>query len=462
MTVFARATLFFLLIFPLAAPAAPASKTSAAKFSFQPKTPLVSDAVVTQLSGLKPNEQVVIEASLKDELGRAWKSWATFAADKSGLIDLSKSAPLSGSYTGVDPMGLFWSMNLAKDEKVRSTYWHTSLTPIETTLTAKRESNGPVEGKIVRHIMKEGIIKVRIQDKGIVGNFFVPPGKGPFPGIIVLGGSEGGIPNDAYVAQFANMGFAALGLAYYRENGLPAHYANLPLEYFQSAIRWMQAKPDVNASRLAIAGSSTGGVTALLSAANYPEIRAAISVIGGSVIFQSLDPDPTQKSPQSPFTLGGKPLPFVPVQSPELTTENLNTAYYLRVFLGSLFAAQDNQVQDATIAVENINGPLLLIGADNDRLFGSGYLSARAYSRLTEKNFPYPYSLVNYQGAGHTLGAAGLPGTPTTINSEVIKPYGVSYAYGGNPKDTARAKADSWKRIAEFLKLNIVEAENGN
>ncbi|MEO8206127.1 MAG: acyl-CoA thioester hydrolase/BAAT C-terminal domain-containing protein [Chthoniobacterales bacterium] len=431
----------------------------AVNFSFQPTQPLMEDVITIRLTGLNPEEQVQIDAAQKDELGRLWQSSATFLADKKGTVDLSKTAPLRGSYAGIDPMGLFWSMNLNSGEKQRSSFWHTTLTPMEINLTAKRDKGAPITGKVIRRIIKDEIHKIEIRDHGIVANLFLPAGKAPHPGIIVLGGSEGGIPNDAYVAQFANKGYAAFGLAYYRESGLPAHFSNIPLEYFRSAIDALKARPEVDSSNLAMVGSSVGGVAALLCASQYSDIHAVISIIGGPILFQSIDPDPAIKGIQSNFTSAGNPLPFVPVKAPELTPENLNTAYYLRVFLSSLFSTSDSLVEESTIVVEKTNGPILLIGASNDRLFGSAFLNAKAYSRLTVKKFPHFYDIINYDGVGHTLGAAGLPGTPTTINSQIIQPYGIGYEYGGNPIDTARAQTDSWKKIFEFLKRHVAEAK---
>ncbi|MEO6847297.1 MAG: acyl-CoA thioester hydrolase/BAAT C-terminal domain-containing protein [Chthoniobacterales bacterium] len=451
--------LFALLLLPLISFCAKEAPTT--EFSFHPSAPLIGEPITVHVNGLNPSEKIQITARLKDELGRIWQSNAFFEADKKGNLDLSKAAAVSGTYSGIDPMGLFWSMQLDPLEKQRSSYWHVSLAPIEVIFKGKR-ANGPlISGKIIRKISAEGVHKLEIHDHGIVANLFLPAKNEKHPAIIVLGGSEGGIPNDAYVAQFANQGYVALGLAYYKAAGLPSHFSNIPLEYFRNGIDWLKTRPEVDSSRLAIVGSSTGGIAALLCASQYPDLRAVISIIGGPILFQSIDTSSLDKaSPQSNFTISGRALPFVPIISPDFTVENLNTAYYLRVFLGSLFASSDDLVQQATIPVEKTNGPILLIGACNDRLLGSSYLNAKAYSRLTEKKFPFPYSAINYEGTGHTLGAAGLPGTPTTINSEIIDPYGVGYEYGGNPKDTARAQTDSWKQVFSFLKEYLPESKN--
>lgn len=41
--------------------------------------------------------------------GRPWSSKAVFEADASGTVDLTRDAPVTGSYAGVSPMGPIWS-----------------------------------------------------------------------------------------------------------------------------------------------------------------------------------------------------------------------------------------------------------------------------------------------------------------------------------------------------------------
>jgi len=52
------------------------------------------------------------------------------------------------------------------------------------------------------------------------GYLFLPAGKGPYAAVLVLGGSEGGVPQ-AKAEWLARHGYAALALAYFRYEGLP-------------------------------------------------------------------------------------------------------------------------------------------------------------------------------------------------------------------------------------------------
>ena len=52
---------------------------------------------------------------MRDDLGGTWRSHAAFRADATGAVNVSSQPALSGTYQGIDQMGLFWSM-AAQDE----------------------------------------------------------------------------------------------------------------------------------------------------------------------------------------------------------------------------------------------------------------------------------------------------------------------------------------------------------
>src|SRR3954470_23888362 len=82
-------------------------------FHFDPKEPVVDEVVNVRVTGL-PADSVVTIRARADWLGRAWQGVATFRADDRGVVFVGKRAPLSGTYSGADAMGLFWSMEPEK------------------------------------------------------------------------------------------------------------------------------------------------------------------------------------------------------------------------------------------------------------------------------------------------------------------------------------------------------------
>jgi len=429
-----------------------ASCLAAPKLTITPDKVDLDETVAVRVTGIKEGDHVVFTTWLADAANRWWTSEAEFVADKNGVVDLSKQAPISGSYSGVDPMGLFWSMSLPPQMTQRTAYWHGSLEPMEIFVKATLKEGIDLKHTLIRKVAPEDLMRKEVRSDGIRGTLLLPPSEKPLPAIIVLGGSAGGIPFDSYTAQFAKSGFASLGLAYFEEEGLPANLSEIPVEYFQKAIAWLRTQPEVDPERIGIVGTSIGGTAALLVAAHSPEVKAVASFNGGGVIFQSIDPNPElRRREQSSFSLKGVPLPFIPIQSPPLDTESLSTAYYLRVFLGSLFAAPQKIVDEATVPVERIGGPILLISGQADRLMGSATLNEIAYERLVFHAFPHAFHLLTFNGAGHNLGETGLPGTPSKLSQELMGASSIPYSFGGNPQDIASARITSWEKVLSFF-----------
>src|SRR5438128_7337617 len=64
-----------------------------------------------------------------------------------------------------------------------------------------------------------------------------------------LSGSSGGLPQEL-AALLASHGYAALALAYFSYEHLPAELVAIPLEYFETGMRWLHAQQGVQDDRL--------------------------------------------------------------------------------------------------------------------------------------------------------------------------------------------------------------------
>ena len=422
------------------------------KLLVEPKEPMLAEEVKIVVMETPPKSRVKVMASLKDERGRQWTSSGVFLSDEEGVIDLSSSAPIEGSYSGVDPMGLFWSMELNGKEKDRTLFIHKGLDPMEVALAAQLDNGTVVQNKVVRRVAKDGLVSEKVTDDGVVGTFIRPKGEGPFPTVIVLGGACGGIPQDSYVAQLANKGYAALGLAYFFAPGLPEHLNHIPIEFVKKAVKWLRKNKACDVSKLSVLGTSMGGVYALLAASYFPEVKSVVIFDGAGVVSQSLDSGKELNNPVAPFSFQDKPIPFLTLDIPQPNEENLNTCFFLRTFLSSYYSKSKEAREEAAIKVEKINGPVLLMGTLDDQLFGSAFQLQQAYNRLVEHQFPYEYDFIAYRGAGHIIGIGGLPYSPTTSSALELRQNKMIFCVGGNPKDSSKAQVDSWKRTFAFLK----------
>ena len=277
--------------------------------------------------------------------------------------------------------------------------------------------------------------KMSVTAKGLVADLYVPAhaNSAPLPGIIILGGSEGGM--GAAAARdgkiIAQRGYAVLQLAYFDSPGLPKDLGLIPLEYFKSAIDWLRTQPGVNPDRIGIVGGSVGSEVALTVAAHYPEIRAVVATMPSSVVWPGIVH--TEGAPPSTFTLARKPLPFLPYGYPFTSIFNL--------YAKGLLALDEHR--DAIIPVERINGPVMLICGKSDSLWPSCPMAEQVDARLKSQHFTHPVQLLEYQNAGHAVF-----GKPRSSDDPQIADLTQE---GGSIEGNQAARRDSWMRAMAFI-----------
>jgi len=105
----------------------------------------------------------------------------------------------------------------------------------------------------------------------VYGTLSLPSAGSPKrPGVLEVGGSEGGESCDTVGSMLAVHGFPNLCLAYFGEPGLPSQLSRIPLEYFAKAVTVLSRQSTVEASEVAVMGASRGGEAALLVGSYFP------------------------------------------------------------------------------------------------------------------------------------------------------------------------------------------------
>ena len=404
-----------------------------------PNASLVDEPVSIRATGFPASHPLLLRAHLPTKFG-SWESFALFQTDGTGCIDVARAVPLRGTYGIADPMGLFWSMT-----RVVSTSSAVSPGLLGTvTLTAEMEGKVEASASCQRSwYVASDITSVSVREWGLVGTFFHPRGSGAFPAVIVLGGGEGGLNvQECFAALLASHGYATLGLAYFGMEHLPPHLAEIPLDYGETALQWLQAQECVQDAHIGLIGGSAGGELALLMGANFPAIRAVVGFAASGVMYQEIGP--LSGSPPARWTYRGMPLPFVLLKADlryrlasgwkHLTGQPRGATPL------SLASLHDPELVDkASIPVEKINGPVLLISGSDDQVWPSSWLSERVIQRLKQRGHPYPDRHLCYEGAGHAI---HLPYMPT---------IGRTTALGGTPSRDAAASVDAWSHLLTFL-----------
>ncbi|KAA2253919.1 acyl-CoA thioester hydrolase [Solihabitans fulvus] len=420
---------------------------SAPLIQVSPDCPSLDTSLTVRLLHCPPDGLVTVCANTPEGVGRTWRSAATFRADGEGRVDLTRQAPVSGDYTGAAAMGLVWSMTL-DDTAPRGE--PSVLTPLPLTLTAEIAGRPVAAARVNRLRLPDGVRRTVIRERDLVGTLFTPTSCPSCPGVILLGGSEGG-SHEADTALLAAHGFAVFALAYLGMPGLPTRLAEIPLEYFGTAIDFLREQDRVEAGPLGIVGRSRGGEAALLIAATHTEIGAVVSTVGSGVMTAGFPLD-TEAARVPTWTLGGRPLPFLPsVRTPEVA-EQLAGGGPVEMRTAFLAGMRDEAALAASaIPVERVNGAVLLISSGDDRVWPSAALSDVALRRLEDADHPFPYHHVSYPEAGHAI--AGAPHVPATGLASAGP--GRSLAFGGTPRANAEARADAWRRTIAFLAANL-------
>ena len=163
-------------------------------FAFVPKSSLADEITEIRVTNLKPLQSITLEAKLFGDKGELFESYAHYVADKDGNVDVGHDLSIGGSYSGVEPMGLIWSMKQAPGQKKGIRLFKRDVTlPFDIIVNCfdghvipRETSLQPLSsGTFQKSYMADGVKRVPVREGRIRGTLFLPPGDGPFPGIFI-------------------------------------------------------------------------------------------------------------------------------------------------------------------------------------------------------------------------------------------------------------------------------------
>jgi dienelactone hydrolase len=211
--------------------------------------------------------------------------------------------------------------------------------------------------------------------------------------------------------MLAARGYPTLSLAYFRAPGLPQTLENIPLEYFERALLWLRAQPQVDPDRMVVLGVSFGSEAAQLLGVHYPNlVSAVVASVPSSVATCGIP------CSGPAWTFEGRPVPY---------TREFNNPY-----------PADNP--DAVIPDEQIHGPVFLVCGGLDSAWVSCFYTRAIMSRLAAHGHPYRDVSHAYPRAGHFVGNL-LPYSPVAPRR----------LYFNQVDEQARAKV--WPHLLSFL-----------
>lgn len=409
-----------------------------------PESALVDVPVHIRATGLPPSQVVTLMASLKDEKGLSFQSRAFYRADEDGELDLTQASAVGGDYVGVHPMGLFWSLKPEKTFRrlikrdVINTPFEVTLELYESVVTQVTDSTKPkASATVQRWYSVPGVQRKQIREGRVRGALFLPPGKGPFPGVIDLFGGIGGLV-EFRASLLASHGFAVLALAYFNFEDLPTELLEVDLEYFEEAANFLIAHPKVQGPHVGVVGVSKGAEIALSMACFLKQVVAAVCINGPHFANE-----PTSHRYRDIVVSGA---PFSPEH---LLFDNLGTMIF-KHYMGGDVINQKN-----LIPVEKVQGQLLFIVGENDECVNSKRSAEQCLDRL-QRHGKSNGRILAYPGAGHLIEppysplcyASWSPGFPFPL------------LWGGEAVAHAAAQEHAWAELQKFLRQQLTDTKS--
>lgn len=136
---------------------------------------LFDEPVRVNVSGLRSRQVVSMRARLTDEKGEVFSSSATYRADGSGEVDLNRDPSLGGSYSGIEPMGLLWSM---RPHTMHKKFQKTNSLKPQLVKFSVHEEEGRMLAEMTneRVVMSDGVSRLPVRKGNVHGVLFTPPG----------------------------------------------------------------------------------------------------------------------------------------------------------------------------------------------------------------------------------------------------------------------------------------------
>lgn len=269
---------------------------------------------------------------------------------------------------------------------------------------------------------------------------------------------------------------AKCGVKWLHKNGVNAlcmspgkkdySHVNMPLERYGVAIEWLKAH---GSRKIGVMGMSTAGMDSLVMASYFPDITLTFGLTPSDFIWQGFQQgkkdgcDEWPVPDASTLSLNGKPLPYMPFvyQHPDywhkIQEETKGSGDFMRstwLFIDSENARE--HTEDEMIKVENIQGKLFLIGADDDSFWEAGKYIRRMDKRLKERPHKCDYEAIVYEHGTHFVLPESMLRMALPIGLKFVLRF-IFRAAKEYPNECEQTRKDIDNRISAALKQWIAE-----
>lgn len=249
--------------------------------------------------------------------------------------------------------------------------------------------------------------------RNLVAKLYLPEADGKVPVVIAFGGSDGGMQfGDANGEMIAPHGIAVLAVAYFKVEGLPPTFDHIPVEYFVSAVDFLETEPAVDATRIGLVSGSRGSEGAFLLASMDARIKSVVVTTPSKVAWYGMT------STRSAWTLHGKDVPALSLELDQNAPKRSRFEAALQ---------NEDGAMKATFAFEKINGPIFLVSAKNDEIWPSYQMAVDIETYLSNRAFKYSVTHSSYP-TGHAFSKETAPEIKQSIIDHFIRTLGTPRA----------------------------------
>jgi len=216
------------------------------------------------------------------------------------------------------------------------------------------------------------------------------------PLIVAFGGGSGGNDwerkylkdkRDSLLAH----GFAVLAVGYFKTDNSPSSLDRISLNAIADTILSIAKRtPQIDTTRIILMGASKGGELVLNLASRFSCFKGVIVLSTSHVSFPAI----TLSANTSSWMYNNQEVVYVP--APFKTIWPALKADLLSAF--SIMLEDTVAVAEAEIKAEKINGPILILSADQDEQWPATKMSQQLMERLERKNFVYSIEHIVVKG----------------------------------------------------------------
>lgn len=419
------------------------------KLSVQPSRGLVDEKFIVLVQNVPPGFQLTVHASYKCEDGHSWEAFGHYIANASGSVNVSEDPSLGGTYSGVEQMGLLWSLRSVPGSipwlRMRKV---NPQTPMEVTISVYQghQTEGfvdqvPLAGVVVeRWYMAPGVRRIPITENNLSATLFLPSGPGPFPGLLDLWGGGGKLV-EYRAALLASHGIASLALDYVTPKIVLETGKMVEDSYFEAAYRVLQQHPQILGSRIAMLGLSFG-TSVTLKTVVYSEViklRCAVCISGSHV--QRIDGSLAQV------------LSFFAENAGKTRYNEQNQVIWRDLLLP--IPTDPNLKVD----VGRLKCPLMLVVGEDDQNWPAHESAMDMKEMMERAGNSHLLTVLSYPNTGHLIEPPYTPHVRASTFRTVSREKVVAL-WGGEALTHARAQEDSWRKILVFLRENLYGGTN--